>query len=356
MASPQEFDDIVIPGGTVRNSADDQLSSSAVGNYVLFMARLSNSQSPRNLVCTLGLIFALVCDKGNSEGEAAILQPTTGELLDQWGSGKVWSRKPNWKEPMRIHGSRKFLSGGFRFTLRPGVHIWIPGRPSGISVHWESISKCPPRDAKATARILADAGFGSARVEVGWGNLGYYALTNVAHANDYRQIFEALKDAGIRPLVLLNSNFGLAGSCHIHCGANVAAGTSGSTRNFCRSPGFDSAGIHGAKQYGKSKDGLSIGHRSGRQNGSLSATLPRDIPAGKLTMVKLKYHPFGGAVLADGTPNPFAEETLEGWRSFVATVCQMVKEDLGTEGKPDAGFDLEVWNEYTFGTRSTVAS
>ena len=38
-----------------------------------------------NLVCTVGLIFALVCDKGNSEGAAAVLQPTTGELLYQIG-------------------------------------------------------------------------------------------------------------------------------------------------------------------------------------------------------------------------------------------------------------------------------
>ena len=80
----------------------------------------------------------------------------------------------------------------------------------------------------------------------------------------------------------------------------------------------------------------------------LSAPLSHDVPAGKLMMVDLKYHPFGGTVLADGTPNPFAEETVKGWKVYVATVCQMLKEDLGTEGKPDAGFDLEVWNEYTF--------
>jgi len=32
----------------------------------------------------------------------------------------------------------------------------------------------------------------------------------------------------------------------------------------------------------------------------LSAPLPRDIAAGKLTTVKLKYHPFGGTALTDG--------------------------------------------------------
>jgi hypothetical protein len=80
----------------------------------------------------------------------------------------------------------------------------------------------------------------------------------------------------------------------------------------------------------------------------LSAPLSHEVPTGKLALADLKYHPFSGTVLEDGTSNPFAEETVNGWRAYVATVCQTVKEDHGTEGRPDAGFDLEVWNEYTF--------
>lgn len=36
-----------------------------------------------NLVCIVGLIFALVCDSGSSEGETTIAQPATDDLLDQ---------------------------------------------------------------------------------------------------------------------------------------------------------------------------------------------------------------------------------------------------------------------------------
>ncbi len=69
-----------------------------------------------------------------------------------------------------------------------------------------------------------------------------------------------------------------------------------------------------------------------------------------MVLADLKYHPFSGTTLADGTPNPWAQETVEGWKTYVRTVCQFVKETLGTEGQNDAGFDLEVWNEFTFGS------
>ena len=156
-------------------------------------------------------------------------------------------------------------------TYALGVRIWIPSLPSGISIHWESISKCPPRMQKATARVLADAGFGSARVEVGWGNLGYYDLRNVAHANDYRQIFQALKDAGIRPLVLLKVNAGSpvpAISILEHMWQPARAGA---REIVVDRPDLIRPGYTGANQYGKSKDRFSIGHRSGRQNRSLPA-------------------------------------------------------------------------------------
>jgi hypothetical protein len=45
-----------------------------------------------------------------------------------------------------------------------------------------------------------------------------------------------------------------------------------------------------------------------------------------------------------------AQETLDGWMAYVAGICRLAKEALGTEGQPDAGFTLEVWNEYSFGS------
>ena len=35
---------------------------------------------------------------------------------------------------------------------------------------------------------------------------------------------------------------------------------------------------------------------------------------------------------------------------YVAAICRLTKDALGTDAAADAGFDLEVWNEYTFGS------
>jgi hypothetical protein len=305
-----------------------------------------------NVVCTVGLIYALVCNRGNSEEEATVLPPTTGELLNQIGKWQGVTQEAKLEGPYEDPRQQEIPFGRVSFYLTPWrayMDTWPAHRYlTSLGINF----KVPPANAKATARVLADAGFGSARVEVGWGNLGYYALRDVAHANDYRQIFEALKDAGIRPLVLLNANSGSPVPAISIVEHMWQPSTSGSREIVVDRPDLIRPGYTGLINMANQRMGFplvtAVNGKTGRCQ--LSAPLPRDIPAGKLTMVKLKYHPFGGTVLADGTPNPFAEETLEGWRAFVATVCQMVKKDLGTEGKPDAGFDLEVWNEYTFGS------
>src|SRR5215510_12521520 len=178
------------------------------------MPRFSNSESPRkfvsiiNLVRSVGLIFALVFNIGNSQGQATIPQPATGELLEQIGEWQGVTQEAKLERPHEDPRQQEIPFGRVSFYLTPWrayMDTWPAQRYlSSLGINFN----VPPADAKTTARILADAGFGSARVEVGWGNLGYYALRNVAHRNDYRQIFQALKDAGIRPLVLLNSNSG----------------------------------------------------------------------------------------------------------------------------------------------------
>ncbi|RMD62986.1 hypothetical protein D6833_06170, partial [Candidatus Parcubacteria bacterium] len=82
----------------------------------------------------------------------------------------------------------------------------------------------------------------------------------------------------------------------------------------------------------------------------LSAPLPKDVKAGILKLAELKFQPFAGTQFAGGKANPAAMETLNGWKDYVRAVCRTAKQGLGTEGAADAGFDLEVWNEYTFGS------
>ena len=50
--------------------------------------------------------------------------------------------------------------------------------------------------------------------------------------------------------------------------------------------------------------------------------------------------------LTSGQPNPEFEATLSGWLSYVGTVCKLAASVVGP-----GGFDLEVWNELTFGSQ-----
>src|SRR5258708_32529210 len=64
----------------------------------------------------------------------------------------------------------------------------------------------PAADAAATAQVLAEAGFRSARIELGWGSLGYDDPLKIRNAKQYAEVLRALHAAGIRPLIVLNAN------------------------------------------------------------------------------------------------------------------------------------------------------
>ena len=79
---------------------------------------------------------------------------------------------------------------------------------------------------------------------------------------------------------------------------------------------------------------------------TLSKPLPKDIPAGTQSRWRhSKYRPFSEPGTAD------YEATIAGWQRYVGTVARFVSYVLGTTNRPDKGFDMEIWNELTFGSR-----
>ena len=84
---------------------------------------------------------------------------------------------------------------------------------------------------------------------------------------------------------------------------------------------------------------------------TLSAPLPKSLEPGNIELTVLKYQPFAGSQFADGSANPACQETLEGWKQYVAAVGYFAKNILGDPVSNESGFDLEVWNEYTFGSQ-----
>jgi hypothetical protein len=209
-----------------------------------------------------------------------------------------------------------------------------------------------PEDAAATARVLADAGFRSARVELGWGNLDYTDPEKINTRSSYEKVFRALHQAGIRPLILLNANSGQPVPFRrVRVVLSKPALKGARAVFFDRTdgirPGYTGFGSLLPQRFGFPLI-TAIEPSTGRCE--LSGPLPKDLPAGPLDLADLKYHPFSGDTLADGTLNPWGQETIEGWKTYVRSVCKFAKEALGTEGQTDAGFDLEVWNELTFGS------
>ncbi len=69
------------------------------------------------------------------------------------------------------------------------------------------------------------------------------------------------------------------------------------------------------------------------------------IPAGSYPASTLRYQPFAPPYTASGAPNPAFQQTLTGWLQYVAAVTSEVKRVLGSDQ-----FDVEVWNELTFGS------
>jgi len=208
------------------------------------------------------------------------------------------------------------------------------------------------QETEATARVLAEAGIQSARVEIGWGSFKYDDPTQLTDPAGARRRLEALKKHGIRPLILLNANSGWpcpTKRTDVKLLKDAAAGAREIFIDKTDSvrPGY--TGLRGMAY----QTGFPLITAADKATGrcELSAPLPKALSAGRLELYTLRYAPFGGEHFADGRPNPPARETLDGWMAYVAAITRFAREALGAEGAADAGFDLEVWNEYTFGSQ-----
>ena len=194
------------------------------------------------------------------------------------------------------------------------------------------------------AEMLAKHGIRQARIEIGWGNLDYD--TESLHLDDrIVGTLKACQKNHIRPLVLLNGNHGAPCPLRFFDRVVTVAAAAGD-----RTVTLDST------------DGLIIGHSGFNNltqycaaealitqiNGkvvTLSKPLPKAIAAGvRVPMATLKYRPFADPQSSD------YRDTIAGWKKYAGTVVAAVTTVLGTSASSDKGFDLEIWNEMSFGS------
>ena len=208
-----------------------------------------------------------------------------------------------------------------------------------------------PRAYEPVAEVLADAGITSARVEIGWGSFDYEDPARLNGADRVRDKLLALKRHGIRPLLLLNANSGWP--CPIRSWRVRLLEDAAKSARSIRLEKTDGikpnvTGLHGQAYQTAYPLIVAVDEATGRCD--LSAPLEKPLKAGPVQLNRLRYQPLSFERFADGRPNPAAAETLDGWMTYVRALTAFAKKVLDTEGADDAGFDLEVWNELTFGS------
>jgi hypothetical protein len=205
-----------------------------------------------------------------------------------------------------------------------------------------------PVDASAAARLLAAAGVRRARVELGWGAFDFADPTRLTTPDDARLVFSALARHGIRPLVLLNANHTLPCPTRFFRARLVAPARKGD-RTIRLDRRTAEAAVAGRTGLNRTDDGKAadILFTSVDADGvaRLSKPLPRDLGAREHPAATLRYAPFEAPRASDGGRNPAFEATLQGWLSYVEAATAKVRGYLGS-----TQFDVEIWNELSFGS------
>jgi len=205
--------------------------------------------------------------------------------------------------------------------------------------------------AGALCQILEEVGIASVRVEMGWGStITWDDEIREDVQNQIRPFLRLLQAHQIRPLFLLNAHHGVPCPMRtVHVEVVEDARRGDRTLKVRHADGIrpGHTGIP-HPQYIAAYPLVTRVDDDGTLH--LSDGLGMDIPAGRLNMQDLKYQPFQGSRLVDGTPVPEAQDTFDGWLRYAAAVGHFARDALGTAGQPDAGFDIEVWNEQTFGS------
>ena len=207
--------------------------------------------------------------------------------------------------------------------------------------------------ASSVAQLLGGVGFKRARVEFGWRAMSYDDPTRLQTPSSVDTTLGALKASGIRPLILLNANDSAPGpfksfNAQVTQSAPVGSRTlqvdPASAQQFV--PGLSGFNVPGG--YAAAFIATSVSP-SGLV--TLSQPLPVAVPAGTYGVTTLRYQPFAPPFTASGQPNPAFEQTLAGWLLYVKAVTQEAKKVLGSDN-----FDVEIWNELSFGSAFLSAS
>jgi hypothetical protein len=195
-------------------------------------------------------------------------------------------------------------------------------------------------------QMLAKYGIHNIRLEMGWGEVDYERETQLKNSDRLQSILQACRQWGVRPLILLNAHQGGPGPMKTFdrmVTANARAGDRTVKLNDTTGLVVGKSGLSNLTDYWAAE--ALITAINGNEV-TLSKPLPKAIAANtKVPLATLKYQPFS-------VPNTTSyNETIAAWQNYVGTIGKFTTNALGTAQANDRGFDLEIWNELTFGSQ-----
>jgi hypothetical protein len=230
-----------------------------------------------------------------------------------------WPKHSHLKLPWRAYLETR---SGYEFLQGIGINYNVPERH------------------ELAVRLLAEAGFKTFRIEIGWSNVNWDE-TRLDNEEQLREILILCKRYGVRPTILLNAHHGVP--CpHRFFERRLVADASKGDRAIRLDdvseivPRY--SGLCNLTDYWACEAFIV---EVDRQTGEckLSKPLPKDLKAGeKVLLATLKYLP----AYPIGTPE--FEAMAKGWLRYTQLVLDLLKSAGFSE------FDLEIWNELSFGS------
>ena len=230
-----------------------------------------------------------------------------------------WPQSSQYLQPWRAYIETK---SGADFLNGLGVNLHIPEGSENLAF-----------------RLLAETGFRAVRIEAGWGESNWDE-TGLNNDATFRRRFELCAKYGLRPTILLNAHQGVPCPVKFFSRVLVADAPKGAKKvrlDSTKDLVVERSGLNGLSDYWAA-EALITGIDETTGEVSLSKPLPKDLKAGPIAMATLKHPPLFPA----GTPE--FEETAAAFAAHALRVAKLARE-CGVKG-----FDIEIWNELTFGT------
>jgi hypothetical protein len=263
------------------------------------------------LIC-IGIVLGLAA--GAVAAEFAVTPYADPSQLDC-----PWPKMSHYKQPWRGYLETR---SGYEFLNGLGVNLHLPAGTDDLGI-----------------RLLAETGFKTFRIEIGWGEMNWdeTALNNESRM---RRRLELCARYGIRPTLLINAHQGVPCPVKFFDRRLLDDARKGSRTvhlDNVQDLVIGRSGLSGLSDYWAA-EALVTAINTDRGEVTLSKPLPKDLKTGRVGMATLKYAPLHPV----GTPE--FDETAAGLVKHTLHVCQLAE----AAGLSD--FDIEIWNELTFGT------